>query len=355
MHHETTVLPDHTHLMLDPEPQLLETQHNPVPVRRTYAWWQRPHLASTTFYRTLLSSYFSDEARTMIWASCVLGCAAAPWQVAPATNPWCDLGHVLNSESGFHGFRTRRQVIDSNSDLARPLADVVQQQRILRAQSGWAPDETTIQRMFRRTGLTALTPAAPAFGRWEAARPNEIWTGDAMHAIRLGGRKTYLFAFIDDHSRAVMAARFGFAEDTIRLAAALRPALGTRGVPEHVYVDNGSAFVDAWLLRACAKLGIKLVHSQPGRPEGDVGNVGSAAQGRGAGRQHRRSEIPQSRDQPRTDRGEAAGRSLRASALERVLPEGRLHLVMGPDRAQHELPSQLPGPEREQRLDTALL
>jgi putative transposase len=65
-----------------------------------------------------------------------------------------------------------------------------------------------------------------------------------------------------------MAARFGFAEDTVRLAAALRPALGTRGVPEHVYVDNGSAFVDAWLLRACAVLGIKLVHSQPGRPQG---------------------------------------------------------------------------------------
>ena len=65
-------------------------------------------------------------------------------------------------------------------------------------------------------------------GRWEAARPNEIWTGDAMHAIRLHGRKTYLFAFIDDHSRAVMAARFGFAEDAIRLAAALRPALASR-------------------------------------------------------------------------------------------------------------------------------
>jgi putative transposase len=89
-----------------------------------------------------------------------------------------------------------------------------------------------------------------------------------LHAIRVDGRKTYLFAFIDDHSRAVMAARFGFAEDTIRLAAALRPALAARGVPEHAYVDNGSAFVDAWLLRACAKLGIKLVHSAPGRPEG---------------------------------------------------------------------------------------
>jgi len=33
-------------------------------------------------------------------------------------------------------------------------------------------------------------------------------------------------------------------------------------------VDNGSAFVDAWLLRACARLGIKLVHSRPGKPEG---------------------------------------------------------------------------------------
>ena len=120
-----------------------------------------------------------------------------------------------------------------------PARTAVQVQRILRAQGGWPPDETTIQRMFRRTGLTALTPAAaaPAFGRFEASRPNEIWTGDALHAIRISGRKTYLFAFLDDHSRAVMAARFGFAEDTIRLAAALRPALASRGVPAHAYVD----------------------------------------------------------------------------------------------------------------------
>ncbi len=151
-----------------------------------------------------------------------------------------------------------------------PARTAAQVQRILKAQSGWAPDERTIQRMFHRTGLTALVTveAAPVFGRFEADRPNEIWTGDALHAIRLDGRKTYLFCFLDDHSRAVMAARFGFAEDTIRLAAALRPALASRGVPEHVYVDNGSAFVDAWLLRACARLGIKLVHSQPGRPQG---------------------------------------------------------------------------------------
>ena len=84
----------------------------------------------------------------------------------------------------------------------------------------------------------------------------------------VGGRKTYLFCFIDDHSRAVMGARWAFHEDVVRLAAALRPALASRGVPESAYVDNGSAFVDAWLLRACAVLGIKLVHSRPRRPQG---------------------------------------------------------------------------------------
>jgi putative transposase len=66
----------------------------------------------------------------------------------------------------------------------------------------------------------------------------------------------------------VVGHRFGHAEDTVRLAAALRPALASRGVPEAVYVDNGSAFVDAWLRRALAVLGIKLTHSTPGRPEG---------------------------------------------------------------------------------------
>jgi putative transposase len=142
--------------------------------------------------------------------------------------------------------------------------------RILRAQLGWAPDETTLCRHFTRLGLMdrSRAGAASVFGRFEADRPNEMWTGDALHGPVVAGRKTYLFAFIDDHSRALVGYRFGHAEDSVRLAAALRPALAARGVPESIYVDNGSAFVDAWLLRACAKLGIKLTHSTPGRPQG---------------------------------------------------------------------------------------
>ncbi len=116
-----------------------------------------------------------------------------------------------------------------------------QVRRILATQRGWAPGERTLQRWFaddpKIADLMTAGAAGPVFGRFEALRPNELWTGDALHGPHVGGRKTYLFAFLDDHSRAIMGHRFGFAEDTVRLAAALRPALGSRGVPDGIYDD----------------------------------------------------------------------------------------------------------------------
>src|ERR1700758_3720925 len=120
--------------------------------------------------------------------------------------------------------RTPPEVMELAAALKKenPGRTAAQVKRILEAQHGWAPDERTLQRMFARTGLTALrAPAEPAvFGRFEADRLNELWTGDALHGPRIGGRKTYLFAFVDDHSRAVMGHRWGFAEDTVRLGRA---------------------------------------------------------------------------------------------------------------------------------------
>ena len=165
--------------------------------------------------------------------------------------------------------RLPAEIIELAVALKRENPDrtATQVRRILRTQLGWAPGERTLQRHFAEQGLHRPdTSTVSVFGRFEAARPNELWTGDALHGMVIGGRKTYLFAFIDDHSRAVPGHRWGYAEDAVRLAAALRPALASRGVPESIYVDNGSAFVDAWLLRACAKLGIKLTHSAPADP-----------------------------------------------------------------------------------------
>ena len=179
---------------------------------------------------------------------------------------------ALVPESRRLAARTDAQVLALAASLKRenPTRTVAQVARILRTATGWAPSESTLLRHFHR--LELMGPAAgqpPAvFGRFEAADPNELWCGDALHGPRVGDRKTYLFAFLDDHSRLATGYRFGFAEDTVRLAVALKPALAARGVPAGIYVDNGSAFVDAWLLRACAKLGVRLVHSAPGRPQG---------------------------------------------------------------------------------------
>ena len=133
-----------------------------------------------------------------------------------------------------------------------------------------APSQRTLQRHFARLELNTRPDGLPprAFGRFEAAAANDRWTGDALHGPVVAGRKTFLFAFVDDHSRALVGYRWGHSEDTVRLEAALRAGLAARGVPKVVYLDNGSAMVSSQLLRALAVLGIKLTHSKPGQPAG---------------------------------------------------------------------------------------
>lgn len=149
----------------------------------------------------------------------------------------------------------------------RPNRTAAQVKRIITETLGDAPSETTLLRHFRAKDISTGVPAT-ATGRFEADRSNEIWVGDALHGPRIGGRKTYLFAFLDDHSRMVTAARWAWAEDSVRLSAVLRPALQTHGIPSTLYLDNGSAFVDKALGRICARLGIRLTHSAPYRPQG---------------------------------------------------------------------------------------
>jgi putative transposase len=170
--------------------------------------------------------------------------------------------------------RTPAEVLAVAEALKRekPERTAAQVRRILQLTSGWAPSDRTLQRLFERLELNAPAPGPQeeqrAFGRFECARPNEMWTGDTLHGPVIAGAKAYLFAFLDDHSRAVMGARWAYHDDVVRMAAAFRPALQRRGVPQAIYLDNGSPFVDAWLLRGCAVLGIKLIHSRPGKPEG---------------------------------------------------------------------------------------
>ena len=171
--------------------------------------------------------------------------------------------------------RTDPAVLELAAALKRevPARTAAQVAAVLRAHAGPnspTPSARTLQRYFARLELNTRPDGRPprSFGRFEAEASNDRWTGDALHGPVVAGRKTYLFAFIDDHSRALVGYRWGHSEDTVRLEAALRAGLAARGIPKVVYVDNGSAFVSGQLLRALASLGITLTHSKPGQPAG---------------------------------------------------------------------------------------
>lgn len=146
-----------------------------------------------------------------------------------------------------------------------PARSAVLVAQILAESGRGGASRRTIQRHFARLGLNTRPDGAPAkvYGRFEAAARNDLWTGDAMHGPVVAGRKTYLLAFIDDHSRLLAGYLWTASEDTVRLESALRPGLAARGVPKAILVDNGSAFVSAPFLRVCAVLGVRLIHARP--------------------------------------------------------------------------------------------
>jgi transposase InsO family protein len=135
--------------------------------------------------------------------------------------------------------------------------------------------KSTVHRLLKRNGLMEKTPAMPEDRRrFEAEMPNDLWQCDCMHGPTVrdgeGGkrRKTYLFAFLDDHSRLVPHAQFSFSESVEAYLHALEYALSTRGLPKRIYTDNGSAFRSHHLEHVLASLGIALVHARPYKPQG---------------------------------------------------------------------------------------
>lgn len=151
----------------------------------------------------------------------------------------------------------------------RPERTAAQVREIMLAAGGPAPGLRTLQTHLAREGLNVRadgrTPGK-VYGRFEASARNELWTGDGLHGPTLAGvaaRRAVLLAFIDDHSRTLVGWRWGTGEDVFRLEAALRSGLMARGIPNAILVDRGSPFVSSQLLRACAVLGVKLIHASP--------------------------------------------------------------------------------------------
>ena len=131
---------------------------------------------------------------------------------------------------------------------------------------------TTVYRVLHQTGMMNNEPSPEDRRKFEAPLPNDIWQSDIMHGpkVDVNGtlRKTYLIAFLDDHSRLIPFAAFYLSENLASFLDAFEKGLLKRGLPRKLYVDNGPAYRSHKLEFTCASLSIALIHARPYKPQG---------------------------------------------------------------------------------------
>jgi transposase InsO family protein len=95
---------------------------------------------------------------------------------------------------------------------------------------------------------------------------NEAWQSDTLFGPRVAtsaGRfvQSKLIAFVDDASRVCCHGQFFAEENSPAFKTALKRAFYKRGLPQMLYVDNGSIYSSAELSAICARLGVRLCHT----------------------------------------------------------------------------------------------
>lgn len=139
--------------------------------------------------------------------------------------------------------------------------------------------ESTLSKQLRKRGMTrkqlTAAQAKGSFRRFEAPHRNAMWQGDVQHTLYLPHptkpdkkAMAYLVVFLDDYSRVCVHGQFYFEERLPRLEDCLKKAVLKFGIPEMIYVDNGSIYSSHHFARICGRLGTDLRHSTVGRPQG---------------------------------------------------------------------------------------
>ena len=98
---------------------------------------------------------------------------------------------------------------------------------------------------------------------------NDLWQGDLKYLLVLPAtptekaRQLYASVFIDDATRSVVHTQVYEKQDIFSVLDCFRKAIEKHGLPDAVFVDNGSQYISKSFSRTCAKLGIKKLHARP--------------------------------------------------------------------------------------------
>ncbi len=179
------------------------------------------------------------------------------------------------------------------------LEDVLEAiRKVLPKVHGKSPTRATLYRLCIEEGLLTRCQIAPnTFRRivkgYELLKPdsdcssklrlafakahaNEMWQADTLVGpyIQHEGSplQTRLIAFLDDASRVCCHGQFFLAENVDTLIEGLRAAFYKRGVPQSLYVDNGSIYGSKEIIQICARVGC-LLHHTPVRDGAAKGKI----------------------------------------------------------------------------------
>lgn len=74
-------------------------------------------------------------------------------------------------------------------------------------------------------------------------------------------RRTYLIMLIDDKSRLIVGGRFFYNDNSYNFQKVLKEAVARYGIPNKLYLDNGSPYKNEQLSLICGSLGIVELHT----------------------------------------------------------------------------------------------
>jgi putative transposase len=131
-----------------------------------------------------------------------------------------------------------------------------------------AVSETTIARLFREAGLLrGVRPDGHTRLRWQAEHPGALWHGDVCHGTALYVGKTTrplrIHGLLDDASRYVPALEAHHTEREAEMLGLFRATARRSGLPDGLYLDNGSTYTGDALRIMCERLGVTLIHAKP--------------------------------------------------------------------------------------------
>ena len=92
-----------------------------------------------------------------------------------------------------------------------------------------------------------------------------MWQADTCYLPYLSenGKKqrTYLMMIIDDHSRFIVGAQIFYSDNAYNFQKVFKSAVATYGIPNKLYLDNGSNYIDKQLALICGSIGTLKLHT----------------------------------------------------------------------------------------------